>query len=67
MGCDAKAYHSDVLEALLNFWPVRQAISGLAPHSEWIRQPLEKQQGRTISEACQSIAMLTGVKRRRLK
>jgi len=56
-----------VLEALLNFWPVRQAISGLAPHSEGIRQPLEKQQGRKVSEACQSIAMLTGVKRRRIK
>lgn len=60
---DVSAYRTGGLEALRKSGREYQPTSELAAHTDAIRQSLEQQPARTIAEACQRIATLTGVKR----
>ena len=61
---DVQAYHTGGLEALRKSGREYRPTSELANHQEQIRQSLERQPARTIAEACQRIAALTGVERK---
>ena len=60
---DVLAYRSGGLEALRKSGREYQPTSELAQHQDQIRQSLEQQPARTIAEAGQRIAVLTGVER----
>lgn len=60
---DVWTYRTGGLEALRKSGREYQPTSELAQHADQIRQSLEQQPARTISEAGQRIAVLTGVKR----
>jgi transposase len=61
---DVAAYRTGGLEALRKSGREYKPTSALANHVEQIRQSLERQPARTIAEACQRIATLTGVERK---
>ena len=61
---DVLAYRSGGLEALRKSGREYKPTSELAKHEDQIRQSLERQPARTIAEACQRIATLTGVERK---
>jgi transposase len=61
---DVSAYRTGGLEALRKSGREYQPTSELAKHQDQIRQSLERQPARTIAEACQRIAALTGVERK---
>jgi transposase len=52
------------LDGLRKRTPRYKPISELAAHTDIIRQSLERQPARTIAEACQRVAELTGVIRK---
>jgi hypothetical protein len=52
------------LDGLWKRTPRYRPIRELAAHTDIIRQSLEKQPARTIAEACQRVAELTGVIRK---
>jgi transposase len=58
------AYQIGGLEALRKSERQYKPTSELANHAEKIRQSLEQQPVRSIAEACQRIAALTGVERK---
>jgi transposase len=60
---DVRAYRTGGLEALRTSGREYRPTSELAAHQEQIRQSLQQQPARTIAEACQRIAELTGVRR----
>ena len=61
---DVQAYRTGGLQALLKSGREYQPTSALAKYQEQIRQSLEQQPARTIAEACERIAALTGVERK---
>jgi transposase len=61
---DVAAYRTGGLEALRKSGREYKPTSELANHVDQIRQSLERQPARTIAEACQRIATLTGVERK---
>lgn len=61
---DVKRYRQGGLKALLEAGPGKLPTSQLAQHTDRIRQSLEQQPVRTITEACQRIEDLTGLKRK---
>jgi len=61
---DVHAYRSGGLERLRNSERRYKPTSSLAKHADKIRQSLEQEPVRTIAEACQRIAALTGVERK---
>ena len=61
---DVSAYRTGGLEALRMSGRVYKPTSELADHHDKIRQSLEQEPARTIAEACQRIAALTGVERK---
>jgi len=61
---DVSAYRTGGLEALRKSGHGYKPISELANHQDKIRQSLEQAPARTIQEACQRIAVLTGVERK---
>lgn len=60
---DVQAYRTGGLEALRTAGREYRPTSELAAHRDQIRWSLEQQPARTIAEACQRIAALTGVQR----
>jgi transposase len=56
-------YRSGGLDGLRQRRREYKPTSELAPHADVIRQSFEQQPARTIAEACQRIAQLTGVTR----
>lgn len=61
---DVFAYRTGGLEALRKSGRAYKPTSELAQHQDQIRQSLEQKPARTIAEACQRIATLTGVERK---
>ena len=61
---DVSAYRSGGLESLRKSEHRYKPTSALANHQNKIRQSLEQEPIRTVAEACQRIAVLTGVERK---
>lgn len=61
---DVQAFRTGGLEALRTAGREYHPTSELAKHQDQIRQSLEEQPARTIAEACQRIATLTGIERK---
>ena len=61
---DVAAYRIGGLEALLKSGRNDKPTSALAQYTDQIRESLEREPARTIAEACQRIADLTGVERK---
>ena len=61
---DVAAYRNGGLEALRKSEHRYKPTSELANHTDKIRQSLEQEPVRSIAEACQRIATLTGVERK---
>lgn len=61
---DVRRYRQGGLQALLDATPRTGPVSQLSQHTDVIRQSLEQQPVRTITEACQRIEDLTGLKRK---
>jgi len=61
---DVSAYRTGGLEALRKSGHGYKPTSELANHRDKIRQSLEEEPVRTMAEACQRIAVLTGVERK---
>jgi transposase len=61
---DVQVYRAGGLEALRKSGRVYRPTSELAKHQDQIRRSLEQQPARTIAEACQRIAAVTGVERK---
>ena len=60
---DVRAYRTGGREALRTSGREYRPTGELAAHQDPLRQSLEQQPARTIAEACQRIAALTGVQR----
>jgi len=61
---DVADYRTGGLEVLRKSGREYKPTSALAQHKDQIRESLEQQPARTIAEACQRIAALTGVERK---